>query len=614
MSNAVIGALRVNLGLDSASFTRGVQQAQNRMQQFGRRMQVVGAAISAVGTGVALAVRGQVNSIDELAKAALRAGLSVEALSQLQYAAELSDVSLSDLQGSMQRVSRAMVEDASVFEAAGIAVRDAAGEMRPVMDVFEDIADRLAAMPEGAERTALAIDLMGRSGANLIPLMAGGSAAIREMRDEADRLGLTISAETAASAQLFNDNVTRLTRTLTGFARQITAELLPVIEGMSEYLVAASSYFHNLSPTTRRFAAAIAGLTVVVGPLTVAAGLLVAALAGISAPVLLAVGAFTVITAAVVALWPHFVDLKDAAVDLVSNGLEALVRGFDDLRGAMQIAAGYVVDTVTAQFEQLVAYFAALPARFVEFGRNIIQGLADGILSAWDSVRDSVTGVFDGVLDYLPEWAQIRSPSRLFHGFGQFIMEGLANGLTARAQEPVAALQGVAEQMTGPIQSAASQISGAFENAFVGLVTGTMTAREALASLAKDLARMAAQAAFRQLFGGGAGGGIGGFFGSLFGGFRAMGGPVKAGTSYVVGERGPELFTPAAAGVITPNRALEPGGGGDLSVSIGFDNSAGGFTAMVRNEAGRVVASARQSIVQQAVSATYSANQEVRLS
>jgi hypothetical protein len=562
MSNAVVGALRVNLGLDSAQFTRGARQAQSTMQQLGRRMQQVGAAISVVGTGVALALRGQVNAMDELAKASLRVGVPVEALSQLQYAAELSDVSLSDLQTSMQRLSRAMVEDAAAFEAVGIAVRDSAGEMRPVMDVFQDLSDRLAEMPEGAERTSLAMDLMGRSGANMIPLMAGGAAAIREMMEEADRLGLTVSGDTAAAAVAFNDNMTRLRRTFTGVTRVISAELVPILESLSAMLVGAAEIFQNLSPTTRRFAAAIAGITVVVGPLTVAAGLLVVALAGISAPVLAVIAAITALSAVVIALWPHFVTLKDALTALVSDGVEAVSTAFNSMRETLETATTNAVQAVQTRFNELVQYFAELPARFMEFGRNIITGLWDGLRESWDSfsITDTVRGWGGTIRDSFANALGMRSPSRVFHQFGEWIVEGLSNGILARAQEPVAAMQGIADQISGPIQSAASQVESAFESAFVGFVTGTRSAQDAIASLMRDLARLAAQAAFRQLFSGMFSGG--GLFSGMFGGARASGGPVSAGKSYLVGEEGPELFTPGSSGAITPNHRL--GGGGTV--------------------------------------------------
>jgi phage-related minor tail protein len=86
----------------------------------------------------------------------------------------------------------------------------------------------------------------------------------------------------------------------------------------------------------------------------------------------------------------------------------------------------------------------------------------------------------------------------------------------------------------------------------------------------KDLLRrMAAEVAVSGIFNAISGGlsgstsGIGKFFGKLFGGARANGGPVSAGSSYLVGERGPELFTPKAAGSIIPN-----GSGGGVHVHI----------------------------------------------
>ncbi|MEL7299376.1 MAG: hypothetical protein AAFM92_03240 [Pseudomonadota bacterium] len=98
-------------------------------------------------------------------------------------------------------------------------------------------------------------------------------------------------------------------------------------------------------------------------------------------------------------------------------------------------------------------------------------------------------------------------------------------------------------------------------------------------------------------FGGGSG--LGALFGNLFGGFRANGGPVTAGRDYIVGERGPELFTPTSSGFITPNHAMS-GAGGRLHVSVSVDGD-GALKAMVRDQAGRVVAESTPSIVRESV-------------
>jgi len=59
---------------------------------------------------------------------------------------------------------------------------------------------------------------------------------------------------------------------------------------------------------------------------------------------------------------------------------------------------------------------------------------------------------------------------------------------------------------------------------------------------------------------------IGDFVGSIFGGGKASGGPVSKGTTYLVGENGPELFTPTGSGTIIPNGGS--GGGGGITINV----------------------------------------------
>lgn len=69
--------------------------------------------------------------------------------------------------------------------------------------------------------------------------------------------------------------------------------------------------------------------------------------------------------------------------------------------------------------------------------------------------------------------------------------------------------------------------------------------------------------------------GTGGIGGMLSGLFRARGGPVTANRPYIVGERGPELFTPSGSGSITPNHRMDVGGGGSVNVVNNFSISGG---------------------------------------
>ena len=107
----------------------------------------------------------------------------------------------------------------------------------------------------------------------------------------------------------------------------------------------------------------------------------------------------------------------------------------------------------------------------------------------------------------------------------------------------------------------ASSIENGIVTAIEGAIQGTKTlgdvARSVFAEIQRSLIRFAVSSALGGLPG------IGSFF-------RAEGGPVSRGRSYIVGERGPELFTPGSSGMITPNHQL---GGGSTSVVVNVDAS-----------------------------------------
>jgi len=153
-------------------------------------------------------------------------------------------------------------------------------------------------------------------------------------------------------------------------------------------------------------------------------------------------------------------------------------------------------------------------------------------------------------------------------------MNPQASSLTLKLKEAFGAGKTVAEQFEDSIVKAARSL----EDSFAGMVTGTMTAKEAFRNMAQsilgDLARIAAKQAAVSIMGGSGGGNIlssiGSFFG--FGGGKAIGGAVRGGQSYMVGERGAEMFVPNQSGTIVPNNKL---GGGQVTVNQTINLSTG---------------------------------------
>lgn len=239
-TNAVIGALRVNLGADTAAFDKGLKSAEKSLASFAANITKIGSTIgvglAAAAAGVAVALHKAFEEADKLGKLSQSIGIPVEQLSALSLAAKLADVSIEELGKGIGKLSRSMSEiaggkttgaAAAGFKALGITVTDANGKLKSSNLVLEEVADKFEKMQDGAGKTALAIALFGRSGANLIPLLNAGAKGLKEAREEAEQFGLIVDTRAAKSAEFFNDNLTRLNRVMGGVALKVAAELSP---------------------------------------------------------------------------------------------------------------------------------------------------------------------------------------------------------------------------------------------------------------------------------------------------------------------------------------------------------------------------------------------------
>ena len=245
---ADISSLVISMEMQSAQFQSQMAKVNSQLGTLDRRTKQSSASMANFGASLKRAVGplaavfaaqkiisgiGQlVDGMDDIAKAAPKIGLTTAALQELQFAAGLAGVDAKGLQTAMQRLSvnmldagRGVVEMEQAFKALGVA-----GE-KDASKVLGVIADRFAKMPDGAQKTAEAIKLFGRSGAALIPLLNEGSAGLAAYKKEAEELGIVIDEKTLKASEALNDNISRLTAVATVFA---TRFLSPIIEGLVE--------------------------------------------------------------------------------------------------------------------------------------------------------------------------------------------------------------------------------------------------------------------------------------------------------------------------------------------------------------------------------------------
>jgi hypothetical protein len=171
---------------------------------------------------------------DAVSKESAQLALTTEELSAYQYGASLSDITNEQLSTSFKKLSMNVVDAANgvgvgsqAFNTLGISVKNTDGTLKSNAELMGEVADKFKAMPDSANKTTIAVDLFGKSGAKMISLLNGGKEGITEFTDEAGRLGRIISSETASGAEKFNDNITKLYAGLGGLSVSLTNGLLP---------------------------------------------------------------------------------------------------------------------------------------------------------------------------------------------------------------------------------------------------------------------------------------------------------------------------------------------------------------------------------------------------
>ena len=173
---------------------------------------------------------------DELLTQSTVTGVSTEKLQELNYAAELVDTSVETITGSMTKNLRAMASAregtgaaAEAYEKLGISVTNSDGSLRDNEAVYWEVIDALGQMEAGADRDALAMDILGKSAQELNPLIEAGSETMASLAQEAHDTGYVMSDEMLGAFGAFDDQMQRLNNGTEAAKNALGTVLLPVL-------------------------------------------------------------------------------------------------------------------------------------------------------------------------------------------------------------------------------------------------------------------------------------------------------------------------------------------------------------------------------------------------
>ena len=571
-----------------------VKKSTDKLSAFERTTSKIGRSMTKAGTvmlGASAAVGGSILAVGkstadyagDMYDMARGAGIGVEAFQKLAYAGRMSGVETEKLSASLVKFDRMVAEATGgnktymqTFEDLGIKIKDSAGNLRQPNEIFEDVADIFHNTEDGIGKTALAVELFGKSGADLIPMLNDGKAGLKAFYAEAERLGLALSNEMIAKGDAFSDQLENIGEQVKGVKLQLGAALIPALSAATEKISKVidkitkwvqenpelAATIGNIAMTTGKWIAILGTAAIAIGSVafiilqfrkaframsdavtigisifknikntflvvdkamkgytktqklaTVATKLFNKALK--ANPILTIISLIIALGAVVYSviknwdkiaawfkkLWDAIVGIFKAAWEAIKKVWSTVTGWFSNLWGGIKAGAGKAwegvkntinkaregvqkawgsvkgwfsnlwgnvksgisnawggikdwfsnlqpVEWMRGAWENVGTFFENLGPRFYEWGKNLLQGLWNGITSMVDKIVEGMKNIGRRIANGFKSILGINSPSRLFAEYGLNITQGLVVGLDRGGAIVENATEGVAMQAT----------------------------------------------------------------------------------------------------------------------------------------------------------------------
>ena len=394
------------LVMDTQEFLSSASQAETHGENLSSKLnKVVSVAKKVAG---ALVLKKGVQSLKSLADAAAAAGdkidkqsqalgLSRKAYQEWDYILSQNGSSIDSLGVSMKTLNKSILEGDDSVGKLGLSFDDLS--KMDMEQQFEAVVKAFQEMPPGAEKSALAVELFGRNGMQLLPLLNNSATSIDELRQRFEELGIEMSDDMINSAVNYTDAMDTMTRTLDAAKYAIGAELLPV---MTDWITKATDYAGKLVSAYKEegvagvFRVLDEDITKVTDNMRESGNPVLQALAGIidgiKNGVKLAIDLFN-----------DFPGTVQKLKESDSAGLRILGAALDVIQQAFQ----WVMDnqeTVVAAITAIVAAFAV--GKIASFVANLnpitlilgaIAAAATLIVTNWESIKETVITIWENI-------------------------------------------------------------------------------------------------------------------------------------------------------------------------------------------------------------------------
>ena len=521
----------------------------------------IGFAATASATALAALVKVNVDFMDKLGKTADKLGIEVEFLQAMRFAAEQTGVKVEALDMGLQRFIRRTAEAAKgtgeakrAFEMLGIQLKDNNGNLRDIRDIFFEVADGIQNTKSSADKVFLSFKFFDSEGVALVNTLKNGADGLREFEQEAENLGIIISRQSIAKAEMFANSLNVLKKQFTALSANITSAFIPILNDLSGKMTTLLADMKGGETTFENF-----GKNLAVSILTF---------------------------------------MRSAFVGFIGfiDGIQEKLEKFARSKIGQQIFGDLFSeeDKARARFEEMQSYYSNLQKRFMDIdlgGAVLPENMpkrAQELLAEIQRVKPLLIEMSKQFEEVAPEDNPIikffDNAIQKVQDFKLEFNKPVEDKLTQDMSEKVSAFVDSIGNTTDAISDLTINTMKNFEDSIIeGLKNGKFAFKDFADFVIEQILRIAIQEAILKPITGK----VESFFGGLFG--RASGGPVNSGQAYIVGERGPELFVPSGNGNIVPNNQMNSVASGGTTVNFNISTvDAAGFDQLLASRKGLI--------------------------
>lgn len=389
-----LGKLKISIEVDNSKATKDLAKTKGDVKGVGdsaenaggkfssmkAKVAIAAAAVVAIGA-VAIKVGKAIKKLadetaaygDEVDKQSQKMQISKEAYQEWSYIAERSGTTITSMAVGM-KVFRAQINaNSKSFKELGVSVKDSNGKFRDTTAIYQDTMYALADLTDSNKKYQLAQEIFGKkTAAEILPMLNGGSKAMKELQDRAEALGFVMSDETVKACADYQDAMTDVNKSLTGLKNNIIAVIIP---GMAQFASKLADGIGEVSVAIHDHVAKEGAIGVLSAIAEIARKALFALLAKIP-------------------------DFLNGIADLINQMADKLAEGDTEMiTKTVELISNIVVGIIKATPKIIAAILnlvKSMAARIKNtdwkaVGKAIINGLLAGLKAAWSGVLNWVS-------------------------------------------------------------------------------------------------------------------------------------------------------------------------------------------------------------------------------